>query len=549
LGKILPISFEDQRFCPFIFKEMFANTQLFFICALAFGISQSLSANSSAEVTFVNGKGFLFDTDGNHLDAYGSKVNYFDGKYYLYGNSFSEKGSSYGIKSYSSIDLINWKYESFLYDPKSKACPGLCGRPHIIYSPKISKYVLWANGGSHGYNVATSSSPSSDFTFLSSPATIDARFSSLQPADFAVEIIDNKGYLVFSALDFSDPKAGSIWPPITQTMHISPLTDDFTNSTMVSYSVSSVANDFIDREAESPDIFMRNGMYYVAASNTCGYCSGTIGVLYRSKSIKGPWIRQIISGYSCGGQVEGVLPLQDAGSGQTNYVWHSTTVPGGRKAGFSGHIFQPLQFNSDNSVKDLDCSDRRAWKVPFLRGSGSIDSGLAATAADSSPIVADYHPVCDSDRFILYQTWTASQSGYLKEVSINIAKSGQELPLMLKVFSFTSLDDLVSPGYKYKTLGSATKFSGQLSYVFNSTFVTNMKDAKITKGQRLGISITAMDYAPFCHLEYSLTDEEKGTHVLFEQGQGQNSWRGADGKTSPVTERVGKGIKFLATMT
>jgi hypothetical protein len=33
---------------------------------------------------------------------------------------------------------------------------------------------------------------------------------------------------------------------------------------------------------------------------------------------------------------------------------------------------------------------------------------------------------------------------------------------------------------------------------------------------------------------------------LFAQGSGQNSWRGIDGKTSVVYERIGKGIKFFA---
>lgn len=69
----------------------------------------------SASVTFDNNRRFLFDTDGRQIDAYGSKVNNFNGKYYLYGNSFSETGVAYGIKSYSSIDLVNWYVQQSLY--------------------------------------------------------------------------------------------------------------------------------------------------------------------------------------------------------------------------------------------------------------------------------------------------------------------------------------------------------------------------------------------------------------------------------------------------
>jgi hypothetical protein len=62
----------------------------------------------SSSVTFDNNRRFLFDADGRQIDAYGSKINNFNGKYYLYGNSFSEIGVAYGIKSYSSVDLVNW---------------------------------------------------------------------------------------------------------------------------------------------------------------------------------------------------------------------------------------------------------------------------------------------------------------------------------------------------------------------------------------------------------------------------------------------------------
>lgn len=64
----------------------------------------------------------------------------------------------------------------------------------------------------------------------------------------------------------------------------------------------------------------------VVASNTCGFCSGSIGVVYRSESLAGPWQRDVISAYTCGGQVEGVLPLTDPATNETTYVWHATTT-------------------------------------------------------------------------------------------------------------------------------------------------------------------------------------------------------------------------------
>lgn len=351
------------------------------------------SHSKSSQVTFTNTRRLLFDVDGNQIDAYGSKVNFFNGSYYLYGNSFSTTGVAFGIKSYSSVDLEHWEYEGFLFDPFSEnPCndEGGCGRPHIVYNPKIAKYVLWANAGGSGYVIATSNSPSGPFAFSPTRASIDPQFNGLQPADFTVETFDNnqKAYIVFSALNFRDPRAGSIWPPIFQTLHISELTDNFMNTTGVSYPVRSPANDLIDQEAESPDIFVRNGIYYVVASNTCGYCNGSIGLMYRSKSIKGPWTRQIVAGYSCNGQVEGVLPLTDPHTHEVTYVWHSTSVPGGPRTGFGGHIFQPLRFRPDGSVEDLDCSSDAQFPVTFTRGIGTVASGAATKAGDGSPLDA-----------------------------------------------------------------------------------------------------------------------------------------------------------------
>lgn len=364
-----------------------------FTFSITSALSSGEAGTSRSVVTFNNRQRLLFDVDGRQIDAYGSKVNFFDGKYYLYGNSFSAKGVAYGIKSYSSVDLVNWKYEGLLYDPAAPGNPcldpnGGCGRPHILHNRPTGKYVLWANAGTQGYVIATSTSPAGPFAFLSQRAAIDAQFDGLQPADFAVESFGDKAHLVFSALNFRDPRAGSIWPPIFQTLHISELSTDFTNTTLTSYPVTSAENDLFDQETESPDLFMRNGVYYVAASNTCAYCNSSPGLMYRSTSIRGPWTRQIISGDSCGGQVEGVLPLSQPTGNGTSYIWHSTSVPGGPRIGFGGHIFQPLQFSADGSVGDLNCSPSAEFPVAFAPATKTVASGAATSAVDKTPLQA-----------------------------------------------------------------------------------------------------------------------------------------------------------------
>ena len=76
-----------------------------------------------------------------------------------------------------------------------------------------------------------------------------------------MEVINGTGYLVFLALNFADPRAGSIWPPIFQTLHVSKLTDDFLSITQTSFPMRSDAFDLVNQEAESPNTFKRNGYF------------------------------------------------------------------------------------------------------------------------------------------------------------------------------------------------------------------------------------------------------------------------------------------------
>lgn len=271
-----------------------------------------------------------------------------------------------------------------------------------------------------------------------------------------MEVVDGTSYLIFSALNFADPRAGSIWPPMFQTLHVSKLTYDFLNTTQTSFPVQSGAFDLIDQEAESPEKFKRNGYFYIGASNTCGYCNGSIGLLYRSKSIEGPWTRQVLSGYSCNGQVEGILPLLRPGKEEATYVWHSTSVLGGPRTGFSWHTFQPLSFDANGAARDLDCNTNASFSVDFVCGTQVTPADAATQAGDRSPLVAPYSAVCDSDQFDLFQTWKASRSGTFRSVSINIARSVQTAPLSLTVFKFSSYADLVAPQYEWTTLGIAS---------------------------------------------------------------------------------------------
>lgn len=309
---------------------------------------------------------------------------------------------------------------------------------------------------------------------------------------------------------------------------------------------------------------MRKGTIYVVTSNSCALCSGSIGVVLRSQSIQGPWQRDILSGHACGGQLEGILTLTDPATNASTYVWHSSTVPGGPRTAWAGHIFQPLEFNADGSLQNLDCSSDATFTVPFTPGTGAPHAGRAVIATDGTPRFAAYEPVCDSDTFVtLHQTWRSSKSGTLKEVAVNLAQGDQSTKFQILVYRFSTVEELMSAGYKYTVLGQTTVAAGDMSYSFNTTSV--MLNATVSQGDMLGVSIgeaftggfnTGNNFTPYCHLEYDMAGaSEMGVHeadsgmVLIQQGSGQTSPRGmtADGKPVPPVEiREGRGIKFLA---
>lgn len=94
------------------------------------------------------------DTNGERIQAHGASVFYENGKYYWYGEDKShtrKKGKvwTWGIRCYSSSDLVNWEDLGHIIapepdDPKSIFHPNRrMDRPHIIKNKKTGKYVLW----------------------------------------------------------------------------------------------------------------------------------------------------------------------------------------------------------------------------------------------------------------------------------------------------------------------------------------------------------------------------------------------------------------------
>jgi hypothetical protein len=173
--------------------------------------------------------------------------------------------------------------------------------------------------------------------------------------------------------------------------------------------------------------------------------------VYRSKTLSGPWQRQIISGDTCGGQSEGVLALPSPSGGPTSYIHISdlfATAPlTGTRTAAHGHQFQALLFDSDGTVQDLDCSLSKTVTISFSPGYENSTAGLATTATDSSNQRSPYSVSCNLPTYQLYQTWSSSKSGNLAEVGINIAGDAPTGNLSITIFRFQNNTNFFTPRY------------------------------------------------------------------------------------------------------
>lgn len=55
----------------------------------------------------------------------------------------------------------------------------------------------------------------------------------------------------------------AFWPPFKQAIYLQKLTSDYLNTTGSAYPVRTSGDDLVDEEDESPELFVRNGLYYV----------------------------------------------------------------------------------------------------------------------------------------------------------------------------------------------------------------------------------------------------------------------------------------------
>lgn len=252
------------------------------------------------------------DIEGNAIEAIDEQdLRYFDGHYYLYGQSFTygtfnyspgvntgpiiptNPGSSYrygGLTIYKSDDLMNWKLvkREFLQDPETAALY-IIKKPRVVFSPKTGLYTLWFLDGQGGegspYRITQSKSPTGPWGPVRMPTNPSDPTLSNLGTDFGINtgpdgttwmVTSHSGVQVFR---LNDEKTGTldeyILPIPLKGMNVG---DAIRSGLAFNTLFGGIG------------IHYHDGWWYVTGSNLCGNCIASKTFYVMAKDPSGPWL-------------------------------------------------------------------------------------------------------------------------------------------------------------------------------------------------------------------------------------------------------------------
>lgn len=282
------------------------------------------------------------DVNGQIVDAHDGCLQFFNGRYYLYGTAYGTNdgfGNGNRYRVYSSRDLAKWTLEG---DLLKAAPPGVYYSPYVVFNPNTHKYVLWYNwypklwDGKLG--VAVSDTPTGPFTIVHTDK-LHSRPGSRAGVGTLFVDNDGHGYCIFTAMDED------------YGVRILALTPDYLGLT-------GEASQVILKGAECSILIRRNDLYYILSGPLCCLCpQGTIVQVLTATSPFGPYtVRSQINRRSDNG--EPIIPAQETWiatiptSAGPTYLWMGDrwkSSPDGAK----GHDFQYwtlLAFNPNGDI-------------------------------------------------------------------------------------------------------------------------------------------------------------------------------------------------------
>jgi hypothetical protein len=306
------------------------------------------------------------DVAGEVIDAHDGCLQFFGGRYYLYGTAYG-KSAGFSINNryrvYSSPDLEHWTFENeLLRSPKD----GVYYRPYVVFNPNTRKYVLWFNWYPKLWDgqlaVATSDTPEGPFTIVNDNVQVSqAKF---RPGDGSLFVDDDgTGYFIYTVIGQD------------HAIRVEQLTRDYLGST-------GKASEVLARGCEGPAMFRRNNRYYVLFDATCCFCPAGSGArVFTSTSPFGPFTersninRQLGSGIPIVAAQQTWVAKLPTPEGPA-FIWMGDRW-GSRPDGIKGHDFQfwsaPLKFSSDGNILPIENLPR--WQTSVAVGKKRLSHG------------------------------------------------------------------------------------------------------------------------------------------------------------------------------
>lgn len=305
------------------------------------------------------------DANGDILDAHDGSLEFFDGRFYLYGTRYGDTDGLADMNRYvcySSPDLIHWEFEGSLLKDAPRR---IYYRPYVKFNRSTGKYVLWYNADNR-YGVATADRPAGPFTIQNPDVAV--KYSAQGVGDFGLFVDDDgTGYIAYTALNLAQVKGHPSSSPEHHRISVERLAPDYLSSTQESSA-------FIAGNVESPSLFKHKGTYYLLFDNTCAFCTNGSGArVYAAAAVLGPYVYRTNINWK--GPKEDGASWTPPGSGRINTIVdaqqaHVAQIPsasgrlfmwmgdrwGSTPDGIKGHDFQvwlPLEFGDEGVVRPL----------------------------------------------------------------------------------------------------------------------------------------------------------------------------------------------------
>ena len=213
------------------------------------------------------------DVNGQIIDAHGGCLQFFDGKFYLYGTAYGLRKDSLETNNYfcvySSPDLEHWTPAGQLLAEQPL---GVYTRPYVVFNPNTHKYVLWYNWFPTLWNgqagVAVSDTPIGPFVVTN----LSAHLAGKGPGDGSLFVDDDgKGYYIYTSMKEN------------YGVRVERLKPDYFDTTGETGNVMATG-------CEAPVLFRRNNTYYALCGPVCPDCPyGSEVQVFTATSPLGPY--------------------------------------------------------------------------------------------------------------------------------------------------------------------------------------------------------------------------------------------------------------------